>query len=770
MALTFSFSNAQQLNWVLPANQWNMQSTTLSSSSLPGGSSSTFILSNGAYDANGSLLFYVKDDNIINSSGTSIGTLRPYYVQGAYYPPDGAGGQNQYNFETSGEEVSIVPVPGACKKYYVIYTKGNWVSAGSHVLYAIVDCSSGSATVDYPLENSSVSNTPVGGYSGGWGLAVSKTFNGTDRYLFSGGEFGIARHTISSTGISSGSVISNASDEPTLFSGGSSYYSNQELELSPDQQYLAWGNTNSEKLNILKLNSSYTKVTGAAVAVSMPDIRGIEFNASSTRIYISEPTIGVKYYNISTSIIGNVNNPSNLDNTFLELAKNGRIYGVNSNNRLQSIDEATNDLNPEESSPNVNSNLFHITGVTDRFHLPDQIDGEDYTNIAGDATPTADFSINGSAVSTNCNIPTELFNCSSADMLFNNLSVNGMKYRIVVTKMSSCGNKPVVMHDTGIIPNCPTDLKNLPGGASGTYLANNSGLFRIYFHVYNNCSNHSLTSRFISVSNAPSGATASFNTNVTTKAGQTLTIGSCVVPSNTELTYTDGATSCGGVGGYNFPMEHTSAATPNQVGRLNTIFDLSNVSAGIGSSNYAVTIKTDHWDGSNWISMDSNPNGETITGLSAINLSALVSYDPLSPWFEAFTYPLVTPHGSIYRVTLTVSNECGSYTSSQIVQLNTVQLKSTATVSENTSEISENLLVYPNPANARITFEYLSENENEATITISTVDGRIVDTSSSYINSGQNQLYIDLSNFDAGTYFYSFKIEGETSTGTIIKH
>ena len=99
-----------------------------------------------------------------------------------------------------------------------------------------------------------------------------------------------------------------------------------------------------------------------------------------------------------------------------------------------------------------------------------------------------------------------------------------------------------------------------------------------------------------------------------------------------------------------------------------------------------------------------------------------------------------------------------------------MQLKSTASVSENTSEITENLLVYPNPANARITFEYLSENENEATITISTVDGRIVDTSSSYINSGQNRLFFDLSNFDAGTYFYSFKIEGETSTGTIIKH
>ena len=143
-----------------------------------------------------------------------------------------------------------------------------------------------------------------------------------------------------------------------------------------------------------------------------------------------------------------------------------------------------------------------------------------------------------------------------------------------------------------------------------------------------------------------------------TKAGQTLTIGSCVVPSNTGLIYSDGATSCGGVGGYSFPMEHTSIATPNQVGRLNTAFDLSNVSAGIGSSNYTVTIKTDQWDGSSWINMDSNPDGETITGASTLSLVGLVAYDTISPWYEAFTDPLLTPDGSIYRVTITVSNEC----------------------------------------------------------------------------------------------------------------
>lgn len=754
-----------------------MQTTSLSSAALTGSSSSTFMLSNGAYDASGNLLFSVKDDNIADASGTSIGTLLPYFVTGSYYPPDGFGGENSRNFQTSGEEVAIVPVPEECKKYYVIYTKGNWISPRSCVLYAVVDCSGGSPTVDYPLENNpGVSNAPINSSGAemyfGWGLAVSKKYNGTDRYLFIGGRNGIARYTISNTGIASGTIISDITDEPALFTTGAGYYSNQELELSPDQQYLAWGNTDTEKLNILKLDASYTKVPSAAVAEPMADIRGVEFNAASTRVYVSEPTVGVQYYDFSLSTMVPLGSTAiDLDNTFLELAKNGRIYGVNSSHRLRSINEATDELNGVESSPDVNSDGAHAQGIADRHHLPDQIDGEDYENIAGDAIPTADFTINGNAVSANCSNPTELFNCSSATMTLNNLSTNAVFYRILIATQGNCaviGDS--LIHDTGFQSICPTDLKNLPGGASGTYLASNTGVFLVWFITENICGVQSYVLKYISVSNGPTGANASFNTNVITKAGQTLTVGGCTVPANTQLTYTDGSTSCGGAGGYKFAMEHSSVATPNEVGKLNTTFDLSAVSAGVGSSSYQVTVKTDQWDGSTWVSMDSDPAGETITGASSLSLIGLVSYDPLSPWYEAFFDLGLTPNGSRYKITITVSNECADYTSEQIIKLNTTVLKSASVTDENSAEIlAHNFTVYPNPTNGVLTFDYSSESESEVSITISSIEGKIVKTALSTSAIGKNQVLMDVSEFDAGTYFYTVQLDGKSTTGTIIK-
>ena len=622
--------------------------------------------------------------------------------------------------------------------------------------------------------NPGVSNAPINSSGAemyfGYGLAVSKRYNGTDRYLFIGGRDGIARYTISNTGIASGTIISEYSDEPTLFTTGAGYYSNQELELSPDQQYLAWGNTNSEKLNILKLDASYTKVPSAAVAVTMADIRGIEFNATSTRIYVSEPVSGVSHYTISTSTWGSVTSSNNLDNTFLELAKNGRIYGVNSSHRLQSIDEVNDILYTAESSPNVNSDGAHSHGIADRHHLPDQIDGEDYANIAGDASPYANFTINGNPVSTTCSNPTELFNCASATMTLNDLSTSATSYRVIIRDRTGCLGHGTLIHNTGVQSTCPTDLKNLPGGASGTYLASNTGVFLVWFITENICGVQSYVLKYISVSNGPTGANASFNTNVITKAGQTLTVGGCTVPANTQLAYTDGSTSCGGVGGYAFPMEHSSVATPNEVGRLNTTFDLSSVSAGIGSSSYQVTVKTEQWDGSTWVSMDSDPAGETITGASSLSLIGLVSYDPLSPWYEAFLDFGLTPNGSIYRITITVSNECDDYTSVQIVKLNTTKLKSASVTNENSTEmIGHNFTVYPNPTNGVLAFDYAAENEGEVSIIISSVEGKIVGTSSSSSSIGQNQILMDLSRFDAGTYFYTVQLDGKATTGTIIK-
>jgi hypothetical protein len=776
VVLSTTSLNAQQPKWVLPDYLWNMQSTTLASTILPTSYGLQYKLSNGAYDSHGSLLFYIYDDEIKNASGTTVGTLLPYYRDLVPYPTNPNHTSNDY--WVTGEEVVIVPVPGSCKKFYVIYTKGNNMTPGNQILYAVVDCPGASVTVTYPLANNpGVSNAPIS-IDHGLGLAVSKTFNGSDRYLFTESWAKLLRFTITSSGISSQTTICDPTSDPSLFPVTGSLYSSQELELSPDQQYLAWGNTKSGKMNMIKLNSSYTKISGSAVAYSLADIRGLEFNSGSSKIYISH-ALGLSCYTISSGTAASVTGGTALNNTFLELSKNGRIYGVNSSNKLVGINESTNSLYTAETGPDVQSNgndAYNPFYVSNRYHLPDQIDGEDYASITGDALPYSYFLINGNVPSTNCSNPTQLFNCASAPMILNNLSFNAVSYRVTVGSKSLCALRPTAIHDTGILTTCPTDLKNLPGsGSNGTYLASHTGVYLITLYVYNICGDVASASCYVTIANAPTGANSSFKTRAIVKAGQSITVGGCTVPQNTQLTYSDGTTSCGGAGGYVFPMEHSSASTPNQVGRLNTTFDLSTVSSGLGSSNYNVTVKTDQWNGSSWVSMDSNPLGETITGASSLSLVGLVSYDPTSPWYEAFTNSTLTPDGSVYRVTITVTNECNSYSSSQVIKLNTVLLKSAVAngseviTDEEGQLVETNLSVYPNPTTGKLIFDYSSETEHAVKIVITSVDGKIVANHGSELVKGQNQISINLDRLEAGTYIYHFEIDGKKSSGNIIK-
>src|SRR5690606_11017133 len=127
-------------------------------------------------------------------------------------------------------------------------------------------------------------------------------------------------------------------------------------------------------------------------------------------------------------------------------------------------------------------------------------------------------------------------------------------------------------------------------------------------------------------------------------------------------------------------------------------------------------------------------------------------------------------NGSIYRITITVSNEYDDYTSVQIVRLNTTKVKSASVTDENSAEITQNnFMVYPNPTNGVLTFDYASESESEVSITISSIERKIVKTALTTSAIGQNQVLMDVSEFDAGTYFYTVQLDGKSTTGTIIK-
>lgn len=114
-------------NWTLPPNKVFMQygNTTPSVTSITGAPNNTYIVANGAYDENNNLLFYVIDDTLKDASSNYVGMISNYATL---------------------KEIVIVPVPGECRKYYVIV--GHPVPlASSEILVSVVDCSSGSPSI-----------------------------------------------------------------------------------------------------------------------------------------------------------------------------------------------------------------------------------------------------------------------------------------------------------------------------------------------------------------------------------------------------------------------------------------------------------------------------------------------------------------------------------------------------------------------------------------------------------------------------------------------
>ncbi len=776
----FNYSFAQQNFWTLSPSIWNMTNTPPSASVLTNGTTSQYINSNGAYDQNGNLIFYVQDDVVLSSNGSYVGHLLPYYVQGVAVDPDGFGSQNQNNFESIGAEISIVPVPNYCNQYYIIYTMANGISPSRYLLYMKIDCSNTTPILSSPSA-SSIPFRPINALQtlpstlqNNSGIAISKKIAGGNRYLFAGGQTSIERFTISSTGISSQVTISNASDEPTLFSG--TYSSSDELELSPDQQWLAWGNTSAGKLNLIKLNASYTKIAGASKTEPIVDIKGLEFNANSNRLYICNSS-GLRYYDFLTS---SPNQPlggilTNITNTFLERAKNGKIYGVNNAGKLQEIDEANLTLGTEITTSSIFSDgTNHGLANASCYRLNDQIDGENYDNFNGVESPIVAYTLNNAPIATDCNTPVQVFNCTGYDMSLQNLSTNSTQYKVdLYQASSSCGTYTLV-HSTGVLNTFPTDLRNLPGGASGSILTTSSGFFKLIITGYNICSASSFLESYIHVTSSPAGASSAFKTNALTKAGQSITINGCNVPSNTQFTYHDGAQNCGGTGGYKFQMEHTSVATPNQVGRLSTVFDLTSVTGGTGSSTFTVRVNVDRWNGSIWESMDTDPSGELLNGVTTLPLVSLLGYDASNPWYEAFNDVTLTPNGSIYRVTITVINECGSISTSQIIQLNTILLRSAPGENVLTGKdvsLRHRFKFSPNPTEGGVGVVIPANVNDKITIIIYDAFSNRLKTITENHNAvqGNNEFTADISDLTPGHYTGMIKINDQIYTEKIIK-
>lgn len=376
-ASALSATFAQMSYWTALPQKINVGSASPTYTTLSGNLSAQSI-SNGAYDENGVLLFHVSRHGIFSGNGTLIQSLPFREIVCS-------------EFNVLGGEIAIVPIAGTCKQFYVIYSMRSPVlGGGSDLLYVKVDCSTTTPTVitnglGYNCATTLYKPRPftINGHFGtnNVAFAVSKVFTGSGasakRYLFSTGSNGIVRSEISSSGISDGVVIAT----PSALNLTGSDLEGLEAELSWGTNYFAWSAPLADKIHFISLSSG-NYVNASIRSQSVPDPVGVEFSSSLTtpKLYVSGlgSSSGLRQIltsNNSMSVIAT--GGYSMSDTFLEYAKNGKIYGISGNNLVG--------ISPDQNLVSVvtiptQSICYNIgfSFIPNPYSLPDQIDGENY--------------------------------------------------------------------------------------------------------------------------------------------------------------------------------------------------------------------------------------------------------------------------------------------------------------------------------------------------------------------------------------------------------
>jgi hypothetical protein len=532
-----------------------------------------YFVSNGAFDSNGNLLFTVRNELVYDASGNVVGKLVDNWNTSTN-PAD--------NFATWSDlenEVAIVPVPGACKKFYVIYLKQD-----ETLNYNIVDCSTGTVRVGYAATNEMEQVYSFNGEASIWGgIAVGKLQSGNVRYLYCVAGSKLNKFIISSTGIVLDQTLMN-------FSG---YYdaATTELELSPDGRYLAWGNWYSV-IHRVTLNTSGN--FSSDVTISLPTLSrtsGLEFAPdnslfASVNVLNSPSTSGLYFIPAPTapqSTTATSFYTGDYDYTQLEAGKDGYIYGMSDAGVLNRIDVSTHTLTGLPFTITIPSHhAWGTLGNPYPYHLPDQIDGDNYNGKAS-------FTING-ATQVNVNVATEVTTCNPITLVNTSSSFsNPANYTISIRAVNSAGTYTPGNFSISYTYNNYTaasiDLRSIPV-TNGTWLGNaaDTGYYQVTWSTANGCGGNGTATSYIHVK-SPAATAVGFNVNGQVQTSPTATPptvwlcnGSTIVPLN--------ATALGSVNSYTVTVK-----AGNWVNNAFVLTQGSTVSTTVNST--SLTLNTD---------------------------------------------------------------------------------------------------------------------------------------------------------------------------------
>ena len=781
-------SHGQMKKWFLSPASVDMTGTTFSTTTSPV-SVTPALSSDAVYDANGNALFYVASPNgssmpvVYSSTGTNIGTLPSYwYDDYQCTSPDVFKAQNMFT-----GEMSLIPVPGTCSKYYIIYCVHGAEGANS-LVYVTVDISSGtpvlggiSAPATYGGCSYQHSNpTLIDKYMdySNTEIAVSKVYSATtqNRYLFAAGVYpgtsttgGIFRYDITASGIASRTAIVTTTDLP---SGGNPIYISYsfgafDLALSPNQQYLAWqasphSGSVDNAIYYIGLNGTYTYVASSLKKIDFDAsahtavVHGLEFSATASgvnpylyaAIAVNTTPTGIKRVLVgssspilSTSILTGT---ANLGLSNLELSAGGLLMAIsNADKKLYYL----NNLNATPGTPvstGVSTALGQWAGpgYYSYYRLPTQISGEDYSVFAGSQLASSTIKVNGVAPAA-CATPQNLNYCDAFTLSRTAASGSATPagYRLELKSMSACGTYTSTLnYNSGVQASFTTlaNLKSLPG-ANGNWLADptHGGLYELNVYTRNNCGSETKVTTYIKMTIPISAANLNLTFNSASAAceGTTLNTKCAVGDYGGSFSFGSASATLSGLNivSYSFTLEKTSACS-------GTIFGTTLINSATGIV---------------------PPAGSGASGLS-IN-------DALAPgvYLGGSEGYFVGKNNNCYQLTVKAKDNCGiEATDVAFFWIDPAKFRPAAPFA---MPAQDEVTLLQNPVAGQMELSVALTDERDIRWSVVNMDGRVICQGTQLGQAGKNDIVVPLSGIATGMYYYQVFTGASGFTGKFTK-
>jgi hypothetical protein len=604
---------------------------------------------------------------------------------------------------------------------------------------------------------------PDGGvkaYFGGYGgLALSQSapdapFGNRTLYVVAGGE--VDAYNFTGTGLPSPVTLATYTNFDMALT---------EVDLSHDGATLAWGNYNNAEIHTLGISpASLTIQTYNMEVGGNFGIPGLEYSGDNQFIYFNttNPAGDLYRLNVANGAIQPLNAPFKVGNTQLERAKDGFTYFVTSSQQELGVINSGGAASISPLALTNNSGSGFVAFFNPLYTLPDQIDGQDYSQLSGIEQVELNEILIGGTILPNTFATSGLPQYGLCGPIDLELDATGtpMDYQIDIVSINSLNGTPFSTIASVTLPmstTFPLDLNCLLSSACTLFDATVNGgtpTFRIDVTLVTRCETVT-KSGFFEVFNLPN--------NVNGVLGMNAGNGNPTCMSSQNIN----SPCLGTVNGANIDLQSSTGAI--------TFYQLKidEVSCATGA------VINNLYDGP----QENVTNPGTIV-LNTLEINGVQGFFSQNNQGADWLFRCL-------RIEATVGNNCGSTTDFTYFQFNSLFFQdpdgsefnfsvNNESLNQNAAKIelenSEDLVslevaTYPNPFKNQLIFSITTEKEADYSLRILNSSGQTINQEFTYstLYRGTNSIDIEMGELTPGLYFYQLQVGDKIKTGKILK-